>query len=1094
MTSLPRFSVENPILVNLAMMAMLVGGAFSGLTLVREMFPESRPNRVLVTTQYPGATPTETEKGITLKIEEKIKDIDGVETLYSTINEGASTIIAELESGFDDVDQAVTDIKSAIDTIPSDDFPTEALETQVAKFDPKWPVLSVALYGNLDDRRLKDLGDRLKREILELPGVTDVRLNGTRKDEISIEVSPGKLAEYNLSFLDVARAVTESNLDLPGGQLRTKGANVAVRTLGETDIGAELVDTVIFSDSAGKTVRVNDVATIVDGFEDVDVIGQFDGQSSVDVVVYKTADQDAIEIAGLVRAMVAGKSGEPLSRSLTQRFVSLFTGRDDLATAYELGAKQQYPSDVNVAIHNDLSVFIEGRLELLTRNGFWGLVLVTLCLLLFLHWRVALWVMMGLVLAVAGSLICMQLLGQSLNLITMLGLIIVLGLLVDDAIIVAEHIYSKIEKGVEPKLAAISAGEEVSWPVTCTVMTTVITFIPLMYMDGQIGDWIGVLPVVVSIALTVSLLESLAILPSHLAHGLHIPQKASHHNSGIGQRNGLSKGWRSLTRRLRYIQQLYFQEKLSAVYEKLLRLAVSYRYVTTAALVFLLIVTLGLVVSGRVPYVLIQSMDSETVVANLEMHVGTPIEQTVEAADIIERAALGLPELKNMYTLVGMRVSNDLMLSAPQSHLSQVFIELVPSEDRNRTSQDIVNFLREKAGVIAGVDRLNFDSIQGGPGGAPFHLEISGDSLEALGAAAEEVKIQLTTYDGVSDIVDDFDSGRREVQVELFDSARALGLTTESLATQVRAAFYGYEANKVQRGTEDVKIMVRYLPEYRRHIYDIETMRIKTPSGDLVPFTEVARLTEGIGYASIRRKDQRRTVTVTADVDSDISTPDDIIAAISQSLPALAEQYPDVRFEFGGQKLETQRTFGSLKKDFMIASLMIYIILAGLFKSYIQPLIVMSVIPFGMIGAVAGHLFMGFPFTMLSAIGLVALTGIVVNDSLVLVVFVNRRLAEGTPIEEAVIESGKSRLRPILLTSMTTVFGIAPLLMERSFQAKFLIPMALSIASGLAFATVLTLVAVPSFYLIIEDIKRISFRAWFWLSGKGPSPATSNVS
>lgn len=1091
MTSLPRFSVENPILVNLAMMALLVAGAFSGLTLVREMFPESRPNRVLVTTQYPGATPAETEKGITLKIEEKIKDVDGVESLFSKINEGSSTIVAELESGFDDVDQAVTDIKSAIDTIPSEDFPAEALETQVAKFDPKWPVLSVALFGDLDDRRLKELGDQLKREILELPGVTDVRLNGTRKDEISIEVSPGKLAEYNLSFLDVSQAVTDSNLDLPGGQLRTSGANVAVRTLGETDIGDELVDIVIFSDAAGKTVRVKDVATVVDGFEDVDVLGQFDGQSSVDVVVYKTEDQDAIEIAGMVRAMVAGKAGKPISRSRLQRFVSLFSGRDDLAVAYELGARQPYPSDVNVAIHNDLSVFIEGRLELLTRNGFWGLILVTLCLLLFLHWRVALWVMMGLVLAVAGSLVCMQLLGQSLNLITMLGLIIVLGLLVDDAIIVAEHIYSKIEAGVEPRLAAITGGEEVSWPVACTVMTTVITFIPLMYMDGQIGDWIGVLPVVVSIALTVSLVEALAILPSHLAHGVHIPQRVNKHNADTGQENGFTKRWRSITRRLRHIQQVYFQQKLGVIYEKLLRLATSYRYVTTASLVCLLIITIGLVVSGRVPYVLIQNMDSETVVANIEMHVGTPIGQTKLAAGAIEQAARELPEVKNMYTLVGMRVSDDLMPSTPQSHLSQVFIELIPSEDRDHTSQEIINLLREKAGAIAGVDRLDFDSIQGGPGGAPFHLEISGDRLVELGAAAEEVKKQLAIYDGVSDIVDDFDSGRREVHVELFDSARALGLTTASLATQVRAAFYGYEARKVQRGTEDVKIMVRYLPEYRRHIYDIETMRIKTPSGDLVPFTEVARLTEGMGYASIRRKDQRRTVTVTADVESDITTSDNIIAAISQNLPALSEQYPDVRFEFGGQKLETQRTFASLKKDFMIALLMIYVILAGLFKSYIQPLIVMSVIPFGMIGAVMGHLFMGIPFTMLSAIGLVALTGIVVNDSLVMVVFVNRRLAEGSPIKEAVIESGKSRLRPILLTSLTTVFGIAPLLMERSFQAKFLIPMALSIASGLAFATVLTLVAVPSLYLIIEDVKGVATRAWSWFRGTGSSPSTS---
>ncbi len=1080
MTSLPRFSVNNPVLVNLFMLTIIGGGVFSGLTLVREFFPESRPNRVLITTVYPGAAPAEVEKGITLKIEEQIKDVDGVEETTSIISEGISTIVAEMRSGFDAIDQAVTDIKAAIDAIPREDFPEDALETRVAKLDPTLPVTTVSLYGDLDDRTLKELGERLRDDVLALPDVTDVFLSGTRKDEISVEVRPEKLAEYGLSFMQVAEAIAVSNLDLPGGQIRTARANVAVRTLGEEDRGEDLYDISIRSDPTGRTVRLRDVATVIDGFEDVDIIGRFQASPAVSVIVSKTADQDAIAIAEQVRAMVAGKKQEPLRRSRLDQLSGKLSGGDRIQEIYDQARTDPFPPGVKLKVHRELSRFIEQRLDLLKRNGVWGLALVFLSLLVFLHWRVALWVMMGLVLAIMGALICMKLTGMTLNLITMFGLIMILGLLVDDAIIVSEHVYTKIEQGTEPKRAAVLGTEEVTWPVVCAIVTTIIAFVPLAAIEGQLGDWLGVLPLIACVALSASLLEALTILPSHLAHGVRPVAREDHSTTA---RTGLLQVWLG---RLRQAQQHYVQSRLRAFYERLLRTATSYRYVTMAVLTAVLLVAVGAYKGGHVPFIFIQRMDSETVFAKLKMSIGAPISATREAARVAEEAALSLPETQSLFTLIGMQVDEEGIISARQAHTAQLFLELTAAEDRERSSDEIVQELRRMTSDIPGVEEFKFTAAQGGPGGAELQLEISGERIEDLVAISALIRKKLASFDGVEDIVDNFDSGQPEVQIELLESARALGLTTKSLATQVRSAFYGFEARKVQRGREDVKIMVRYPAEYRRRIYDIESMRVATPTGCLVPFTEVARLKEGTGYATISRKNQRRTITVTADVDSEgtNTTAELVMAELSNDFPQLQREYPGIELTFGGQKLETKKSFESLERTFPIALGLIYVVLAGLFRSYVQPIIVMSVIPFGLIGVVAGHYVMGYPLTIMSMFGAVALTGIIVNDSMILVAFANRRIASGVPMFEAVIEAGRDRLRPILLTSATTVLGLAPLVLERSFQAKFLVPMGISVSAGLIFATVLTLLAVPALYMIVRDMKSALTRFLTWVLGR----------
>jgi len=1072
MTSLPRFAVQNPVLTNIFMLTVLAAGAYCGATLVREMFPETDPDRILITTAYPGATPAEVEKGITLKIEEAIKDIDGIDTVKATITEGFSRILVELRNDFKKIDQAVNDIKAAIDTIPGEDWPEEALETHVAKFDPRFPVISVALFGRVEERALKQYGERLRDELLTLPQITDVVLTGTRRDEISVEVSPARLLEYGLSFLDVAQTIAAGNLDLPGGQLKTASANVAVRTLGEKDRGDDLYDLILHGDPTGRKVRVRDVAVIIDGFEDTDVVGQFQGAPAVDLIVYKRPEQDAIRIAAEVRALIAGKTGQPLVRTFGERLQTRLAGHDDLADIHAQGTRDPYPTGVQAQCHSDLSVYIEGRLDLLKRNGLWGLGLVFLSLLIFLNWRVAFWVMMGLILAIAGALIGMKLLGLSLNLLTMFGFIIVLGMLVDDGIIVAENAYARLEQGQEPRLAAITATEEVAWPVVTTVLTTIVAFYPLRYLQGRMGDWMGVLPLVVVAALAMSLLEALTILPTHLAHNMKPVTGAA------APATDAPRDWRHRLRfQLRWLQQHYLQEPLLRGYERALRLALNYRYVTLAALATLMIAVIGLVGGGHVPFVFIQKVDSETLLASLRMGVGTPIDGTRAAARVMEQAALAIPELRSIYTLLGVQLDSDLLSVAnPQSHVCQAFLELTPADQRRRTSDEILAELRARTANIPGVDKLKFNSLHGGPGGQPIELEISGENLDDLTAVAAHFKQRLAQFDGVYDVVDDLDAGQPEVQIALLDSARAVGLTTAELATQVRAAFYGFEARKVQRGREDVRIMVRYPPEARRHVHDVEGLYVKAATGRLVPFGEVARLTEGTHFASIHRKDQRRTLTVLADIDEQVTNAERIIAALADDVQRMQVAYPGVRLEFTGQKLETQRSLHSLGRLFLAALLLNYVILAALFKSYMQPLIVMSVVPFGLIGAVLGHLLLGYPLTLLSLIGIVALSGIVVNDSIVLVTFINHRRAAGLPLATAVVEGGAARLRAILLTTVTTVLGIAPLMLETSFQARFMIPMAISISAGLIFATVLTLLAVPALYLTVHDVKALCRR------------------
>ena len=747
MKSLPRFSVENPVLVNMLMLTILVAGAYTALTLTREMFPESRPSQVFITTPYPGATPEEVEKGIAIRIEEEIKDIEYIDKIETTIYEGGCSILVDMTNDVTDIDDKVNEFKAAIDAIPRDELPEEAEETRVTKFEPRLPVISVAVYGDADEATLKDAGRRLRDDLLLLPNITDIEVSGVRKDEICVEVVPEKLTAYQLSLSNVAAAIRSTNLDLPAGQIRTTAQNVAVRTLGETDDVERIANTVLRTTPDGRIVRVRDVGQVIDAFEDSDTSGRFNGKPAVDVIVYKTGDQDAVQIATLVKAFVAGKRGEPPPRSWLSAL-----GFDQTAQqVWERSQTDLYPSGLTLELHSDLSRYISDRLDLLKRNGAWGLLLVFLTLLLSLNWRVAFWVMMGLVLSIAGGILLMSILGATLNLISMFGLIVVLGLIVDDAIVVGENVYARIERGEAPRIAAVRGAEEVTWPVLVAVATTIGAFLPLMFIEGRIGDFMGVLPIVVVSALSISLIEALMILPAHLSDTLRPmgPSAAP----VAPPRNRILR----VIHTLRSQQRDLLQTRLTGLYERILRGALHYRYVTVTASVVALMISLGLVATGHIEFVL-----------RPEDGFGDPPRKPGDAPSVrppkkrrtcssTSNAASPTPanfsEVKSAYTLVGAQISagNGGATATTSSHIGQIIIELTTVDKRDRISDEIVSAMRESVPPeqLAGVNSLRFQPLHGGPGGAEIEIELTGPRLAQILNAAETIKTELARQEGV---------------------------------------------------------------------------------------------------------------------------------------------------------------------------------------------------------------------------------------------------------------------------------------------------------------------------------------------------------
>lgn len=1077
--SLASFSVRRPIVADLTMWAVIGAGLIFGITLRREFFPEVRPNQVSIVAPYPGASPDEIERSLARKIEDRIDDIEGIEEINTTVSEGLCTIRIEFEEGVP-IDRAVADVKREVDALQ--DLPEEAERIIVQKFEPNLPAISLALSGNADEQVMKRAIREIRDDLMRLPGMGDVIVNGVREDQITVEARPQDLLAHNLSLPMLAQRIREAMLDLPSGSIRSSTSNVTLRAVPTEERVDEIRNIIVRSDPSGQVIRLSDVADVIPEFIDTDLRLRLNGKPAVSLTVFKVGEKDAVEMAELVKTYAAARRAEPFVPTLRERIAMNLRRPGDTSPvsprheAWLLGYAATAPPPGDLTVTTDLARFIVGRLDLLSRNAFWGGVLVFLTLVLLLNVRVAFWVTVGVVIALLGTLAVMAFVGQTLNLLTMFGLIIVIGILVDDGIVIAENITAIHERGVSPRESAVLGTNQVMWPVIGAVLTTVVAFLPLSILEGHIGDLMSVLPIVVICALMLSLLEALFVLPAHMAQSLRtLDRKHVAGRAGFLQR---------LEFRMDAARERFFRDLLVPRYERILRVALNHRYLTMIACIGVTIISLGMVAGGRVPFVFLQSSDSEIVNIALRMPTGTPIDQTDEIVRRIEAIAIEEPEVSAVFTVVGATNSMDGENSTQSPHIAQLILELLPVEQRERSSSQIILDIRARLGEVPGVKSLRMEELSGGPEGPDISLTVVGDSPALITQMIEALRAALADYDGVFDIADDADIGQRELRVELLESGSALGFTTESLARQLRGAVYGLEAHTFAGEQEDVDVRVTLPRDVRRSIAAIESLYILSPSGRNVPLREVARLTEADGYSTIHRFNRQRAVTVSADVDENLANTEEIMADMQPRIREMERSLPGVRVIERGRQKDVAESFATLPIGFITAIGLNFVILAWLFGSYLQPLIILTAAPFAVVGVVCGHLLLGYDMTFLSLIGFIALTGVVVNDSIVFVDFYNEAHRSGMPIYNALIEAGRARLRAILLTTITTVLGLLPLISEQSFQARFLIPMAITISFGLMSATVIILVAAPCLILIGHDIRRVLQR--FWRLGLDP--------
>lgn len=1050
-----RWFTENGVAANLLAGIVIIAGLFTASNIKLELFPDLDLDLVNISVPYPGAAPEEVESGIVELIEDRIQDVDGIKKMTATAGEGFGSVLVEVERGYNASD--VSDkIKVRIDTI--DNFPEESEEPTVEELLIRNEVISLAVYGDADVKTLKDLAEFIRDELNVRERITQVDIKGIAQFEISINVSELALRKYGLTFDDVVEAVRRTSVDIPGGSIRSRGGEILLRTTGKAYTGADFAAVPVLTASDGTILRVRDLATVDDGFVDDPLITEFNGQRAVLLRIFAVGDESALDIADRV---------QEFARSID----------NDL------------PPGIQVEAFRDFTYYLKGRLQMLIQNGVFGLVLVLLVLTLFLRPSLAFFVMLGIPISFLGAIIFMPALGISINLASLFGFILVLGIVVDDAIIVGESVFTQFQKHGGPGVAASVAGtKRVSIPVTFAVLTTIVAFLPILTIPGFLGKFFYPIPVVVIACLVWSLIQSKLVLPYHLTLC----------NVGGGGRDEIN--W--LQRQQRKIAD-GLERFVERRYRPFLKKAIQFRYATVAAFVGILLIMFGALAGKHLPFVFFPPVPSDYIVAKLVMPEGTPPEQTTRALNqmqdglrklIAETNEKGFGDpFDNAVVTVGAQPfegSGGPMGDAVQnngSHLAEIAVELVKREDlvdggniEVLSAPNLANRWRELIGPVPGVKELSFSANAAGAAGMPIDIQLAGRDFEALQAAAEAIKAKLGTYEGLFDIVDNYSSGKREIQLDILPSAEALGLRQSDLGRQVRAAFYGVEAQRIQRGRDDIKVMVRYPPDERRSVENLSDLRIRTPSGQEVPFDEVADFEITDGFSAITRVDRRRVINITADADKSLADLGLIKADLSGAdaeagakgfLDQIVAEYPGVTWSFEGEAREQADIFKSLQQMTLIALFIIYALLAIPLKSYMQPIIVMIVIPFGLIGAIGGHIIMGQPMSILSVLGFVALAGVVVNDSLVLVDFINQERAAGKPLRLAIEEAGSLRFRPILLTSLTTFAGLLPVLFETSLQAQFLIPMAISLSFGVLFATFITLLLVPAFYSILEDIR-----------------------
>ena len=1039
-----KWMIRNRVTANLLMVFILVAGSFGAISLRKQVFPEFSPELINISVAYPGASPIEVEEAIVVPTEAALESIDEVEEVNATASQSLAVVTAELRSGVDK-QQVLDEVKSAIDRIRT--FPVQIERPVVNLASPRSQVIQLVVSGNVGERALKVLAKEARDDLIALGAISDVQISGTRDYELSIEVSSDILDAYGFSLSQLATIVRRESLELSGGEIETRDGRVLLRTQGRNQTAEDFRDIVVLAEADGTEVLLSDIATVTDGFANSDLAATFNGQRAVVVTAYRVGEESVLDVAEAVHTYVANFSA-------------------------------RLPKGVTASVWQDQSIVLDGRLKLLIKNGILGLTLVLIALTLFLDLQLAAWTAIGIGISFIGAFALLAPLGVTMNTISLFGFILALGIVVDDAIVMGENIFAEREKGRSPLEAAEVGAIRIARPVVFAVLTTVVAFAPLLFIEGTLGRLLIDLPLVVITVLLLSLVEALFILPMHL----------SHDDASIRTTNR----FRGRINETRAQIDIALQKFISGPLTRGVRFSILNPGVIMSGALASILICFGLIGGGRLPFSFLPSIQGETVVANLQMPPGTSVERTLEVIQEIEtsvlragdRMAMDLPSehpspIQNLYSVVGGGGGGggpgqtDTPRSSSSSR-SSLTVELPNPEVSAFTPLAFETAWRAELPELSGVRSFTITSDFFRVAEA-IQVQLASGDEQALKAASADVARELAQFSGVFDILTDDDRGEQEFQIDLRPDARTLSITLEDLANQVRGAFFGAEVQRLQRDGEEMPVYIR-LPESERDaVAALLVFRVSTPGGARAPLDQVATISLGSTPTSITRREGERIVSVTADADESVVTTDEVNRQLERVvLPMLSERHPGVSFGLSGERAEQDDTFASLGRGFMLALLGIFALLAIPLNSYIQPLVIMSAIPFGIIGALIGHAIIGVPVGLFSLFGIIGLTGVVVNDTLVFMDFVNAEKDRGLVLEDALLNAARQRFRPIFLTSLTTFLGISPLIFERSIQAQFLAPTAVSLGFGILFATLLIMVVVPALAVTEDRIVR-----WF---------------
>ncbi|MDD2384735.1 MAG: efflux RND transporter permease subunit [Sulfurospirillaceae bacterium] len=1015
--SILEWIVKNKVTANIAMLVFLLGGVYMGLLIKKEVFPEFELDMVTISVAYPGASPEEVEQGVILSIEEKVRGIEGIKEITASAKESLGTVMVELAEGSNKT-RTYQDIKQAVDGITT--FPEDTETPNISMSLRKRHVLSLTLTGDKDPLVLRELTEKVRDRLLQHTDITQVDLIGAKTYETEITVDKLAMEKYGLSIQNISDIIAKESVELSGGSVKSDAGEMLLRVKTRRIQASEFKSLPIVTSTTGTTLTLGDIATIHETFVDDNTYFTYNNKPAIALDVYRIGKETPKSVSKAVHAVV-----------------------DDLS--------DELPAPYQLIINDDQSKVYDARLQLLLQNGLQGLILVVLILGMFLEFKLAFWVALGIPTSFLGSLLFLESFGVSINMISMFAFIIALGIVVDDAIIVGENVYEYRQKGMNYIDAAVQGTKDVAVPVSFSILTNIVAFIPLIYLPGMLGKIFGVIPIVVTIVFVISWVESILILPAHIAYKKEAKEGSWSHKLWIQQQK-ISKG---------------LDTWVEKVYKPSLLFCIRNRYTTVIASMMILVLVLSYAISGRLGFEMMPRVESNRAVVYATLPIGAPhslmeeINQKIIAAGLKTVTDINEPHLEQGYR------------SKINENSIQVTFYLIDGEERKTSTGYFNEIWRKNLGKLAGVDSLVFKKDIGGPGGgrSALTIELSHRNTALLENASVDLANILKNFTITKDIDDGTSSGKRQVDFTLLPLGQKLGLTAYEVARQVRYVTYGKESIREQHGRNEVKIMVRQSEDERDSEASIDNIKIKIPSGGFVRLGDVAQKKEGNAYTQISRREGKRTISVTANVEPEYNTPQIIASLNDEYLPQLQQKYPELEIQYQGRQAETKESKQSLISSFILVLAILYIMLAIPFASYIQPLIVMLAIPFGIIGAFLGHMVMGYSLSMISVMGIVALCGVVVNDTLVMVDYANHMRLEGNNAKESIIMAGTRRFRPILLTTATTFGGLAPMIFERSIQAKFMIPMAISLGYGILFSTIISLIIVPAIYMIIDDVK-----------------------